>query len=88
VARERIHDAAQSWRERGVNVTYRWRSNRQGYKAGAMAEAMDDIREYEHIGASCAGVAACSDAIAAIFDADFHPNRDVSEEPLLFDGWR
>ncbi len=60
-ARERIQDAVASWRERGVNITYRWRSNRQGYKAGAMAEAMDDIKAYEHI---------------AIFDADFHPDTD------------
>lgn len=33
VARERIQDAVASWREKGVNVTYKWRSNRQGYKA-------------------------------------------------------
>ena len=32
VARERIQDAVASWREKGVNVTYKWRSNRQGYK--------------------------------------------------------
>lgn len=61
IARERIQDAVNSWREQGCNVTYRWRSNRQGYKAGAMAEAMDDIAEYDHI---------------AIFDADFHPEPD------------
>jgi len=61
VARERIQDAVASWRERGTNITYKWRSNRQGYKAGAMAEAMDDIKAYEHI---------------AIFDADFHPDSD------------
>ena len=47
VARERIQDAVASWKERGMNITYRWRSNRQGYKAGAMAEAQDDIAEYE-----------------------------------------
>ena len=50
IARERIQDAVNSWREQGLNVTYRWRSNRQGYKAGAMAEAMEDIAEYDHIG--------------------------------------
>ena len=61
VARERIQDAVASWRERGVNITYKWRSNRQGYKAGAMAEAMPDIQGYEFI---------------AIFDADFHPDSD------------
>jgi beta-mannan synthase len=55
VARQRIEEAVNDWREQGCNVTYRWRSNRQGYKAGAMAEAMDDIAEYDHI---------------AIFDAD------------------
>ncbi len=61
VCRERIQDAVAAWREAGVNIVYRWRSNREGYKAGAMSEAMADIAEYEHI---------------AIFDADFHPEPD------------
>lgn len=59
--RARVDDKVFEWRERGVNITHRWRSNRQGYKAGAMAEAMDDLAEYE---------------FAAVFDADFDPSPD------------
>jgi beta-mannan synthase len=51
VTRERIQDAVAAWREAGVNIAYRWRSNREGYKAGAMSEAMADIKEYDHCGA-------------------------------------
>ena len=61
IARERIQDAVAAWREAGVNIVYRWRSNREGYKAGAMSEAMEEIKEYDH---------------CAIFDADFHPDSD------------
>jgi hypothetical protein len=61
IARERIQDAVASWREAGVNIVYRWRSNREGYKAGAMSEAMEEIKDYDH---------------CAIFDADFHPDTD------------
>jgi hypothetical protein len=32
--------------EMGLQIYCRWRSNRQGYKAGAMLEGMDDIEEY------------------------------------------
>ncbi len=61
IARERIQDAVASWREAGVNIVYRWRSNREGYKAGAMSEAMEEVKDYDH---------------CAIFDADFHPDTD------------
>ena len=72
VARERIQEAVAGWREAGVNIVYRWRSNREGYKAGAMCEAMADIAEYEH---------------CAIFDADFHPDSDflLKTIPYLVD---
>ncbi len=50
IARERIQDAVAAWREAGINIVYRWRSNREGYKAGAMALAMEEIKEYEHCG--------------------------------------
>lgn len=57
-AREAAQAAVASWRERGVNVAYRWRNNRTGYKAGALAEAMPELKGYEFI---------------AIFDADCAP---------------
>lgn len=59
--RRRIEDSVFEWKEKGVNIVYRWRSNRHGYKAGAMHEAMADIEEYE---------------MCAIFDADFDPSPD------------
>ena len=72
IARERIQEAVAGWREAGVNIAYRWRSNREGYKAGAMSEAMADIAEYDH---------------CAIFDADFHPDSDflLKTIPYLVD---
>eukprot|EP00897_Mesotaenium_endlicherianum_P001014 jgi/Mesen1/10913/ME000095S10255 len=45
----------------GVNIEERWRTNRQGYKAGAMCEAVDSIQDCEY---------------TAIFDADFKPEPD------------
>ena len=37
-------DQVDYWSELGVNIDSRWRSNRAGYKAGAMREAMDEIK--------------------------------------------
>ena len=72
IARERIQEAVAAWREAGVNIVYRWRANREGYKAGAMSEAMEEIKDYEH---------------CAIFDADFHPEPDflLKTIPYLVD---
>ena len=36
--RQLVDDAALEWRERGVNVTVVRRTNRSGYKAGALKE--------------------------------------------------
>ena len=44
----------------GLNVTYLHRSNREGYKAGALAE----------------GLKSATGEFIAIFDADFQPNSD------------
>lgn len=51
------------WSQRGVNIIYRHRLNRTGYKAGNLKSAMscDYVRDYEFV---------------AIFDADFQPNPD------------
>eukprot|EP00887_Chlorella_sp_A99_P007190 scaffold2.g7190.t1 len=48
------------WRERGVNVECLRRTNRQGYKAGAMKEGMEALAKegYRYV---------------AVFDADFKP---------------
>eukprot|EP00958_Prasinococcus_capsulatus_P004003 scaffold375_cov378-Prasinococcus_capsulatus_cf.AAC.8 len=59
--RRLVEDKVLEWRERGVNIENRWRSNRKGYKAGALMEAERYIADYEY---------------TAIFDADFRPEPD------------
>lgn len=51
------------WSQKGVNIIYRHRLIRTGYKAGNLKSAMscDYVRDYEFV---------------AIFDADFQPNPD------------
>ncbi|KAK9130216.1 hypothetical protein Sjap_010703 [Stephania japonica] len=51
------------WSQRGVNIVYRHRLIRTGYKAGNLKSAMscDYVKGYEFV---------------AIFDADFQPNPD------------
>ena len=44
-----------------MNVQHRTRTNRGGYKAGAMNDAMCDIEQFDH---------------CAVFDADFDPAPD------------
>ncbi|CAI7801671.1 unnamed protein product [Closterium sp. NIES-54] len=59
----------------GIHVEDRWRSNRQGYKAGAMMEAEKAIGDYE---------------FTAIFDADFSPEAEflLKTIPYLIDNPR
>lgn len=51
------------WHQRGVNIMYRHRLDRTGYKAGNLKSAMqcDYVKDYE---------------LVAIFDADFQPKSD------------
>jgi xyloglucan glycosyltransferase 4 len=51
------------WGQHGVNIIYRHRLSRTGYKAGNLKSAMscDYVQDYEFV---------------AIFDADFQPNPD------------
>ncbi|KAK4798690.1 hypothetical protein SAY86_031016 [Trapa natans] len=58
-----IKDEVASWRHKGVNIIYRHRLMRTGYKAGNLKSAMscDYVKDYEFV---------------AIFDADFQPNPD------------
>lgn len=58
-----INDEVASWKEKGVNIVYRHRLIRTGYKAGNLKSAMscDYVKDYEFV---------------AIFDADFQPNPD------------
>lgn len=58
-----IRDECLSWKEKGMNIIYRHRFIRTGYKAGNLKSAMacDYVKDYEFV---------------AIFDADFQPNPD------------
>ncbi|KAI3713202.1 hypothetical protein L1987_71775 [Smallanthus sonchifolius] len=58
-----IRNEVNSWREKGVNIVYRHRFIRTGYKAGNLHSAMscDYVKDYEFV---------------AILDADFQPNPD------------
>lgn len=51
------------WSQKAVNIIYRHRLVRTGYKAGNLKSAMncDYVKQYEFV---------------AIFDADFQPNPD------------
>ncbi|KHN02317.1 Mannan synthase 1 [Glycine soja] len=61
--RECVQIECQRWMQKGVNVKYETRTNRNGYKAGAMKEGLE--KEY---------VEDCE--FVAIFDADFQPDAD------------
>ncbi|XWS30329.1 hypothetical protein CRYUN_Cryun24cG0107900 [Craigia yunnanensis] len=62
-----IKDEVSLWREKGVNIIYRHRLIRTGYKAGNLKSAMacDYVKDYEFV---------------AIFDADFQPNPDFLQQ--------
>ncbi|KAE8706251.1 putative xyloglucan glycosyltransferase 3 [Hibiscus syriacus] len=64
-----IKDEVSSWREKGVNIIYRHRLIRTGYKAGNLKSAMacDYVKDYEFV---------------AIFDADFQPNSDFLKQTV------
>lgn len=57
------------WSQRGVNIVYRHRLVRTGYKAGNLKSAMscDYVKNYEFV---------------AIFDADFQPNPDFLKQTI------
>uniref|UniRef100_A0A2N9EKI9 Glycosyltransferase 2-like domain-containing protein n=1 Tax=Fagus sylvatica TaxID=28930 RepID=A0A2N9EKI9_FAGSY len=57
------------WNQRGINIIYRHRLIRTGYKAGNLKSAMscDYVKSYEFV---------------AIFDADFQPNPDFLKQTV------
>lgn len=58
-----IRSEVSKWSQKGINIIYRHRLIRTGYKAGNLKSAMncDYVKDYEFV---------------AIFDADFQPNPD------------
>ncbi|KAF7149263.1 hypothetical protein RHSIM_Rhsim03G0091800 [Rhododendron simsii] len=63
VLRALVELECQKWVEKGVNVKYETRNNRNGYKAGALNDGMQKpyVQKCEFV---------------AIFDADFQPDKD------------
>ncbi|KAI4355889.1 hypothetical protein L6164_004618 [Bauhinia variegata] len=64
-----IKGEVSKWSQRGVNIIYRHRKFRTGYKAGNLKSAMscDYVKDYEFV---------------AIFDADFQPNPDFLKQTV------
>ncbi|RZR73033.1 hypothetical protein BHM03_00019276 [Ensete ventricosum] len=64
-----IRAEVSKWSQRGVNIVYRHRLVRTGYKAGNLKSAMscDYVKDYEFV---------------AIFDADFTPNPDFLKKTI------
>ncbi|XP_057438291.1 glucomannan 4-beta-mannosyltransferase 1 isoform X2 [Lotus japonicus] len=63
VLRELVELECEKWRQKGVNIMYENRRNRNGYKAGALKEGLE--KQY---------VENCE--FVTIFDADFQPDAD------------
>lgn len=59
------------WKSRGLNIKYEVRSNRKGYKAGALKEGMahDYVLDCDYV---------------AMFDADFQPESDFLKRTVPF----
>ncbi|KAF7843140.1 putative xyloglucan glycosyltransferase 5 [Senna tora] len=64
-----IKGEVSKWSQRGVNIIYRHRKFRTGYKAGNLKSAMNCayVKDYEFV---------------AIFDADFQPNPDFLKQTV------
>ncbi|KAL6212623.1 hypothetical protein ACLB2K_017841 [Fragaria x ananassa] len=64
-----IKSEVADWSQRGINIIYRHREIRTGYKAGNLKSAMscDYVKDYEFV---------------AIFDADFQPNPDFLKKTV------
>jgi len=57
---ELITEKVKEWEQKGINIIHFRRENRDGYKAGALAE----------------GLKSCKGEFVAIFDADFVPDKN------------
>ncbi|KAL2933270.1 putative xyloglucan glycosyltransferase 5 [Bienertia sinuspersici] len=64
-----IKSEVSKWSQKGINIIYRHRLVRTGYKAGNLKSAMncDYVKDYEFV---------------AIFDADFQPNPDFLQQTV------
>ncbi|XP_010937166.2 probable glucomannan 4-beta-mannosyltransferase 11 [Elaeis guineensis] len=69
--RDMVQKECEKWLRKGITIHYISRDNRNGYKAGAMKEAMeiDYVQQCEYV---------------AIFDADFQPASDFLMRTVPF----
>lgn len=65
-----IRNEVQKWHQKGINIVYRHRLVRTGYKAGNLKSAMccEYVQDYEFV---------------AIFDADFQPQPDFLRRTVI-----
>jgi beta-mannan synthase len=68
---ELVQMEVKRWSSKGINIRYEIRSNRNGYKAGALKQGMrhDYVHECDYV---------------AIFDADFQPEPDFLHRTVPF----
>lgn len=71
VTRELVDEKVAEWKERGIDVECLRRTNRQGYKAGAMREGMDRLISDGYL-------------YVAVFDADFKPEPTFLERTIPY----
>jgi beta-mannan synthase len=69
--KELVQMEVQRWASKGINIRYEIRSNRNGYKAGALKQGMrhDYVRLCDYV---------------AIFDADFQPEPEFLHRTVPF----
>ncbi|PKA50713.1 putative mannan synthase 11 [Apostasia shenzhenica] len=71
VVKDLVQLECQRWKNKGLNISYEYRDNRMGYKAGALKQGMTQYyaQECEYV---------------AIFDADFQPESDFLKQTIPF----
>ena len=67
--RDLVDEKVCEWKERGRKIDVVRRTNRKGYKAGAMKEGMELLGGYDYI---------------AVFDADFKPQSDFLYQTIPY----
>ncbi|KZV54073.1 glucomannan 4-beta-mannosyltransferase 2-like [Dorcoceras hygrometricum] len=70
-AKNMIEKETSRWANEGINITYEARDHREGYKAGALKQGMeqDYVKQCEYV---------------AIFDVDFQPDPDFLRRSIPF----
>lgn len=67
--RDLVDEHVAEWARRGFQITCLRRTNRQGYKAGALREGMTELTHVDYV---------------AVFDADFKPEPDFLQRAVPY----